>query len=79
MLRTVEGVFRGGVVELREAPDGASDGTPVLVTFLRQPPISLADRGIGPEGAAELRARLASFADEWDSPEMDIYDHDDTA
>lgn len=30
--------------------------------------------GIDPAQAAEIRASLASFADEWNQPEMDVYD-----
>jgi hypothetical protein len=74
MFRTVQGIYRNGEVALQETPDGVRDGTPVLVTFLTTSPIDLADLGIGPAAAAELRARLSSFAVEWDSPEMDIYD-----
>jgi hypothetical protein len=29
--------------------------------------------------AAELRGRLASFAEEWDSPEMTLYDNYDVS
>lgn len=39
----------------------------------------LRGRGIEAERAADLRARLRSFADEWESPEMDVYDDYDTA
>jgi DNA-binding GntR family transcriptional regulator len=35
--------------------------------------IELAARGIDEAQAADLRARLATFQEEWDSPEMDIY------
>ncbi len=31
------------------------------------------------EAAADLRTRLASFAEEWDSPEMSHYDNYDAA
>ncbi len=31
------------------------------------------------EAAADLRTRLASFAEEWDSPEMSNYDNYDAA
>ena len=79
MLRTVEGIFRNGRIELREAPGSAADGTPVLVTFLLPGPVNLGEQGIGPNAAAELRARLAAFAEEWESPEMDIYDDYDAA
>ena len=41
--------------------------------------ISLAEHGIGPAQAAELRARFATFAEEWERPEMDMYDDYDAA
>lgn len=34
MLRTLEGVYRGGKVEIKQAPDDVRDETRVLVTFL---------------------------------------------
>ena len=36
-------------------------------------------RGIDARAAAELRARLERFAEDWDSPEMSVYDHYDAA
>lgn len=78
MLKTVEGFYRRGRIELAETPD-VRDETPVLVTFLEPQPVDLPARGIDPAQAAELRARLASFSDEWASPEMDIYDDYDAA
>jgi hypothetical protein len=36
--------------------------------------VDLSARGIDAEQAADLRARLKAFAEDWDSPEMDIYD-----
>jgi len=41
--------------------------------------ISLSDYGIGPAQAAELRASFATFAAEWERPEMDVYDDYDAA
>jgi hypothetical protein len=41
--------------------------------------VDLAARGIDAQQAADLRARLHSFAAEWDNPEMDVYDDYDTA
>ena len=79
MFRTVQGVYRSGEVSLQEMPEGVQDGVPVLVTFLGPAEIDLAELGIGREAAADLRARLATFAAEWDSPEMDIYDDYDSA
>ena len=36
--------------------------------------IDLQSRGINREQAENLRARLQSFAEDWNSPEMDVYD-----
>jgi len=41
--------------------------------------ISLSDHGISPVQAAELRASFATFASEWERPEMDVYDNYDAA
>ena len=74
MLNSVEGVFRDGKVELLE-PAPTSDDARVIVTFLPVPVvIDLADRGIGPEQAADLRRRLSTFAEDWNDPSMDVYD-----
>jgi|GEM_PF-1034865 hypothetical protein len=74
-----EGVYRNGKIELPEAPRGVREGTPVIVTFLTPSPIDLCARGVDEAQAAGLRARLATFAEDWDSPEMSIYDHYDAA
>lgn len=55
------------------------DGTTVLVTFPSTGPIDLQSRGIDPAQAAEIRGRLATFAEDWDSPEMSVYDDYDNA
>jgi hypothetical protein len=74
MLKSVEGVFRNGKIELLE-PVPQAEETRVVVTFLpARPPVDLANRGIDPVAAADLRARLGAFAQDWDRPEMDIYD-----
>ena len=74
MLRSVEGILRDGKVELLEPAPGA-DGTRVLVTFLPAPgPVDLRDHVIDEAQAANLRGRLGSFAEDWDRPEMDVYD-----
>lgn len=44
-----------------------------------EPNILLSDYGIGPAQAAELRASFASFAEEWEHPEMDVYNDYDAA
>lgn len=74
MLKSIEGVFRNGKVELIEPPPGAADAK-VLVTFLpTRTAIDLDERGIDEAQAASLRARLRTFAADWDRPEMDVYD-----
>jgi hypothetical protein len=75
MLRSVEGIYRDGKIELVE-PVPASLSGKVIVTFVSSSPgvVDLAARGIGPEQAADLRGRLAAFADDWNRPEMDAYD-----
>ena len=74
MVKSIEGVYRDGKIELLEpAPDKAPG--PVIVTFLSVPgDVDLAARGIAPEQAADLRRRLAAFAEDWQRPEMDVYD-----
>ena len=79
MLTAVEGVFQDGVVKLREQPAAAVPGAAVIVTFLSPDVVDLRDRGIGEADAAELRARLSAFAEDWDSPEMAAYDRYDAA
>ncbi|MDB5321374.1 MAG: hypothetical protein JWN40_3005 [Phycisphaerales bacterium] len=74
MLKSVEGVFRNGKVELLE-PAPQADDARVLVTFLPAlAPVDLGERGISPTAAADLRARLGTFAEDWSRPEMDVYD-----
>lgn len=36
--------------------------------------VDLRERGIDENQAAELRECLATFAEDWDAPEMEIYD-----
>lgn len=74
MVKSVEGVYRNGKVELIE-PLEEAEGARVIVTLVRpQTVVELAGRGIGQEQAADLRRRLAAFAEDWDRPEMSAYD-----
>lgn len=79
MLTTIEGVYRSGKIELTEVPRDIREGTPVIVTFLPATSIDLQALGIDEAQAADLRARLATFAEDWESPEMSIYDNYDAA
>lgn len=79
MLTSVKGVYRGGRVELMEQPANVREEAQVIVTFVESEGVDLPARGISETEASELRDRLASFADDWDSPEMEIYDNYDAA
>jgi hypothetical protein len=79
VLKSVEGVYRKGQVELAEVPSDVHDETRVIVTFLPSNIVNLRDRGIDQKLAVELRARLRTFVEDWESPEMDIYDDYDAA
>ena len=74
MLKSVEAIFRNGKVEFLEPPPQSGE-TRVLVTFLADSGgIDLRTRGISESQAAHLRGRLGSIAEDWNSPEMDVYD-----
>jgi hypothetical protein len=75
MLQSVEGVFRDGKVELFETPPDLNEGR-VIVTFLpSNGPIDLRAMGIGEEEAWQMRWQLKSMAEDWNRPEMDVYDN----
>ncbi len=74
MVKSVEGVYRHGKVELIE-PLPEAEGSRVIVTWV-QPgrSIDIRETNIDEAQAADLRGRLKCFAEDWDSPEMNIYD-----
>jgi hypothetical protein len=71
--KTVEGIYRDGKIELLEAPTDVDEAR-VIVTFLPEGAINLPARGINESQAASLRARLSSFVEDWELPEMGAYD-----
>ena len=74
MVKSVEGIYRNGRVELVE-PLMEAEGSRVIVTWVHPAdPVDLRERGINEAQAADLRRRLAAFAEDWDRPEMAIYD-----
>lgn len=77
MLTTVRGVYRNGKVELEKPLKNVKDDSPVIVTFLEADKIDLRKRGIDKRQARMLRAQLSTFTEEWNSPEMNAYDHYD--
>ncbi len=73
MLTTVEGIYRDGKIELLEHA-GFAEGSRVIVTLLpKGGPIDLRSVGIDEELAGEIRDRFASFAEDWDRSDMDVY------
>ena len=73
-MKSVEGIFRDGKVELLEPAPSDGEGR-VIVTFLHSNgTIDLAERGIDQQQAEDLKRRLSAFAEDWERPEMDIYD-----
>jgi hypothetical protein len=79
MLTSIQGIYRKGKVELIRKPKNISDETSVIVTFLDSGSVDLRKRGINKAQAKTLRAQLATFAEDWDSPEMNAYDNYDDA
>jgi hypothetical protein len=74
MVKSVEGIYRNGKVELAEPLAGA-EGSRVIVTWVHSDEaVDLRERGIDETQAADLRRRLAPFAEDWDSAEMSAYD-----
>jgi len=77
MSTIIKGIYRDGKVELAEAPTNVPEETRVIVTFLDDTSVDLQSRGIDEAQASDLRTRLATFSDEWESPEMKVYDNYD--
>jgi hypothetical protein len=79
VLTTVEGIYRDGRIELKSLPSNVAEEAKVIVTFIDSDTIDLAARGIDRSQAEALRNSLATFAEDWNSPEMSIYDNYDAA
>ncbi len=74
MVKSVEGIYRDGKIELME-PMAEAEGSRVIVTWF-QPSgtVDLRELGIDEARAHDLRHRLSTFAEDWDRPEMAAYD-----
>lgn len=70
MLKSIEGIYRDGKIELLERPPANAQGK-VIVTFLESGASDLSARGSDESQAADLRHRLQTIAEEWNLPEMD--------
>lgn len=79
MLKSIEGTYRDGRVNLSETPEDLEEAR-VIVTFLSDTPAGmktpklLSDYGIDEAQAADLRGRLRSFEEDWNLPDMEAYD-----
>src|SRR5947209_606940 len=66
MLKSIEGIFRDGKIELLEPAPADAAGARVVVTFLPpHGPFDLRERQIDESQASDLRRRLATFAEDW--------------
>ena len=65
MVKSVEGIYRNGKVELVE-PLTEAEGSRVIVTWIQPAePVDPGARGIDSSQAADLRHSLAAFAEDW--------------
>jgi len=68
MVKSVEGIYRDGKVDLLE-PLEEAEGSRVIVTWVRSPvAVDLHERGIDEGQAVDLRHRLDTFAEDWNRP-----------
>ncbi len=72
---TIEGQYKNGQIILSEIPKNVEESK-VLISFLATREINLSERGVDQRQAAELRAKLNAMSDDWNAPEMDVYDVD---
>ena len=73
MQTIAHGVFRNGRVEFPELPEGVPDETDAVVTFVSKDATELERLGITRGQAEEFRFGLGAGIEDWNSPEMDIY------
>ena len=61
--------------DVSEALRFAAEAVRVIMPLVSDTaPVELEQRGIDQQQAGDLRRRLAAFAEDWDKPEMDVYD-----
>ena len=73
MLKSVEGTYRNGKVELLETPEGVDEAR-VIVPFLPIHYGPATGPTLTPEEIAELRGKLAAWEEDWNAPGMGAYD-----
>jgi hypothetical protein len=75
MVINIEGIYRNGQVELMEKPTEIYEGMRAVVTFGSYHEIE----GVNKLELETVRRNLETFATDWDSPEMSVYDNYDAA
>ena len=73
MLQSVEAVYRDGKIEFLEKPPEVKESR-VIVTFLGNGPAKPHPPQFTPEELADLRNKFAAWEEDWQRPEMNIYD-----
>jgi hypothetical protein len=73
MLKSVEGIYRNGKVELLEQPPDINEAR-VIITFLPPNKESAQPPQFTPEELADLRGKFASWEEDWNAPGMEAYD-----
>jgi len=71
MFLTVAGTYRNGQVELLEQVK-AAENSRVIITFL--PSLTSDALPLTPQQAAGLRWRLQFLEEDWNRPELEVYD-----
>lgn len=72
---TIEGQYKNGQIFLTQIPENLEESK-VLVSFLATREINLGEVGVGERQAFELRSKLNAISEDWNAPEMDVYDVD---
>lgn len=78
-MTTVEGIYYNGRVELAQLPPNIADGARVIVTFIDAEKMDSTGCDVDLTQLEFLRVSLATFAEDWNSPVMSVYDNYDAA
>ncbi len=71
--KSVEGICHDRKIEFLGPPPEGAAGRAIVTFLLPAHSIDLHERGIDEKQACDLRARLSAFAEDWERPEMDVY------